>query len=46
MKRGSEAALVGVVSFGTGCGRPGFFGVYADVYKFVPWIKNVITVIV
>lgn len=44
MKKGNEVTLVGVVSYGSGCGRPGYFGVYADVYRFVPWIKSVLAV--
>ena len=33
LKNGTSATLIGVVSFGTGCGRPGYFGVYVDVFR-------------
>lgn len=32
--------LVGVVSFGKGCARPDFFGVYARVSYSRSWIKQ------
>ncbi|XP_075545266.1 clotting factor B-like [Dermacentor variabilis] len=37
---GTYYELVGVVSFGVGCGSAAFPGVYASVSHFMPWILN------
>ena len=36
-----RAIVVGVVSWGIGCGSPGFAGVYAGVAYYLNWIKSV-----
>ncbi|XP_060688816.1 enteropeptidase [Hemiscyllium ocellatum] len=41
-KQDSQWYLVGVTSFGHGCGLPHSAGVYARVTKFVDWIEEII----
>ncbi|XP_069046065.1 transmembrane protease serine 7 isoform X2 [Lepisosteus oculatus] len=38
--RGGHWFLTGIVSWGAGCGRPGFPGVYTRVSKFASWINR------
>jgi len=37
---GGEWVLVGIVSWGHGCGRDGFPGVYTNVRYFEEWIRE------
>ena len=39
-----SATVVGIVSFGVGCARPGYYGVYTNVYYYTNWIKSVLSV--
>ena len=34
--------LVGITSYGKGCARPGYFGVYTRVSAYTDWIRSVI----
>ncbi|PVD39506.1 hypothetical protein C0Q70_02140 [Pomacea canaliculata] len=40
VQRNGELHLVGITSFGWGCGRPQLPGVYADVTKLKSWINS------
>lgn len=42
-RHGSQSKIVGIVSFGKGCGLKDVPGVYTDVLYFVPWIKGAMT---
>lgn len=40
VENNNTAYLAGITSFGVGCARPGFFGVYTRVSQFADWVKS------
>jgi len=41
--RNGKFELVGVVSWGLGCARPGVYGIYAELDHYLPWIASTIS---
>ncbi|XP_050666958.1 trypsin-1-like isoform X2 [Leptidea sinapis] len=39
IQQGDRFQVVGIVSWGVGCGRPGYPGVYTRITRYLPWLK-------
>ena len=42
--KGGRWTIWGITSFGKGCGKKGYYGIYAKVPNYISWIRSTISV--